>query len=183
MAQALVNRSSVAEVRTRATITEEESQVPHRLNTEKLLGVRSGVIVPFGSTSQLSPIGTVMFNGRFERDRYFLEIGAGLAVPTSGGSASYGGVWSEMGASYYLSEANFAPYVGAGIQPRLNFSATPVNFAPYTQLGFMFPRDSSTRLYADLRIAQNIIPMQFGFGSGASQTRPTEASLQLGMAF
>jgi hypothetical protein len=66
------------------------------------------------------------------------------------------------------------------------------NLAAYGQGGVMFFRDASTRLYTDLRVAQNLLPVGFstcGVVSGSYSTcgtrrlYPTEISLNIGLGF
>src|SRR5690606_15838981 len=104
------------------------------------------------------------FDARLEAKSYFLEFGAGVLLPSSSAYESeeqlaYGGVVGEIGASYYLMHTDVSPYVGAGVMPRV-LSASPANLAVYGQAGFMFFRTSSSRLYAELRVAQNVTPME-----------------------
>jgi hypothetical protein len=80
-----------------------------------------------------------------------------------------------------------SPYIGLGLMPRL-MSKDVTNLAAYGQGGVMFFRDASTRLYTDLRIAKNLLPV--GFGScgpvgvcGTRRLYPTEISLNIGMGF
>jgi hypothetical protein len=101
-----------------------------------------------------------------ESDSFFLEFGAGFTVPSSGVSEadrSIGGVFAEFGADYYLTHSSVSPYIGGGVMPRLiggNHVDFGANLAAYGQLGVMFFRQSSSRLYLDLRVAQNLTPWQ-----------------------
>ena len=81
-----------------------------------------------------------------------------------------------------------SPYLGLGVLPRL-MSKDVTNLAAYGQGGVMFFRDASTRLYTDLRVAQNLLPVGFstcGVDYGVCGTRrlyPTEISLNIGVGF
>jgi hypothetical protein len=112
-------------------------------------------------------------------------------IPSMTGSATgYGGLTSEFGASYYLRDANSSPFVGAGIEPRLIFSGSVINFAPYAQVGWMTSRQSNNRFLLELRVAQNIMPVENTStcdGCTATNTNgaalPTELTLHGGMTF
>jgi hypothetical protein len=65
--------------------------------------------------------------------------------------------------------------------PRL-MSSSVTNLAPYAQGGLMFFRESSTRLYLDLRVAQNVLPVGFNENShydSATDSYTSTPSLRL----
>jgi hypothetical protein len=125
-----------------------------------------------------------------------LEFGVGLNLPPveSEKRYSYGGVYADLGANFYLTNDSSAPYLGFGVMPRL-MSRQVTNLAPYAQAGYMFFRESSTRLYIDFRAAQNVLPVGFGgnthtdSATGATTTDPernlypTELALHLGIGW
>jgi hypothetical protein len=184
LAVALWQKSSVEATRSRNNIVESETGVPRRLRSESLLGVRVALIQPVGANG-FSPIGSVGFDGRLERERYFLEFGAGILVPAAPNASmrsAYGGAYAELGAAYFVTEGDVALSVGGGVLTRALLSPQfSLNLAPYVQGGVTFSRDSSTRLYADVRIAQNVLPMSFGYS--AAEVFPTEVGLQVGIGF
>ena len=199
MSRALVNRTSVDQTMNLHNITRTEGAKVNRTTTEKVMGMKTGLILPFASGIDLDPLLTLQFDGRFETDSYFLEIGAGAAIPSdSANRRGYGGLFAEFGASAYLGADGSPLYLGGGIIPRIFGSSGGggVTAAIYGQSGLMFMRTSSTRLYAELRIAQNVIGMDFGnsydysyspngvYAPPARKTAyPTEVGLQVGIGW
>jgi hypothetical protein len=158
------------------------------VSTARVAGFKGGFVYPIGWKERVRPMMSVGFDLRLEGERHFLELGVGFAVPASTDSAyKYGGVWSEIGASYYLTHEVTSPYIGLGLMPRL-MSKDVTNLAAYGQAGVMFFRDASTRLYTDLRIAQNLLPVGFSvcdaaYACGTRRLYPTEVSLNIGLGF
>jgi hypothetical protein len=200
MTRALVARTSVGQTMTLKNITRTEGQRPNRTFTEKVMGLKTSLIMPFASDIDLAPMLAVQFDGRFEADSYFLEFGAGITMPTNeSGRRGYGGLFAEFGGSLYLGEEGSPLYVGAGLMPRLFFTSDNggVQAAVYGQVGVMFMRTSSTRLYAELRLAQNALPVTFDnelepsvppstYPRTYSQRQskyPTEIGLQMGIGW
>jgi hypothetical protein len=203
MSRALVNRTSVDQTMDLHNITKTEGRKVNRTTTEKVVGVKTALIVPFASGVDLDAMLAAQFDARFESDRYFLEIGAGLVLPSdSQNHKGYGGLFAEFGASAYLGADGSPLYVGGGVSPRLFFSSAEggVQAAIYGQVGLMFMRTSSTRLYLELRTSQNAIPIKIGGGTtyepstpnnpnGSYQTTtaksvyPTELALQMGIGW
>ena len=143
------------------TVTKTEGKRPNRTWIEQVTGFKAAFTYPVGYVAEIAPMLNIGFNGRFESTHSFLEFGAGFVIP--GGidaERTYGGVYGELGANWYLGSASTSPYLGAGVLPRLA-SSTIINLAPYVQAGLMFFRESSSRLYADLRVAQNVLPVGF----------------------
>ncbi len=185
LAEALTSKSDPVTLADRHNITSFEARTsnePTRIGTEKVLGVRTGIAMALAS-SEMNPVGNIAFDARFEFDRFFLEVGAGILIPAvvNSSSSNYGGIGAEIGASYYLVDSDFAPYIGAGLQPRLIFGGSIFNLAPYAQVGLMLSRKASTRLYADFRVSQNVLPVAFN-GTGGSLL-PTELALQVGIGW
>lgn len=191
LARALVTRDTPEAVRSRRSITRAEARASRaavRLGTEKVLGVQARVLAPFAVGYTTSPALSLGFDGRFERDWYFIEASAGFIIPASSmgsGSSSQlsvNGIFVSAGAAFYLSQSDIAPYLGLGIEPRLSlFSGLSVGLAPYAQLGLMLFRQSSTRLYAELRVAQNVLPVRASYS--AQESYPTELGVGLGVGF
>lgn len=184
LALSLWRRTTPEAVRTRSNVTAAEAQAtgaPNRMGSEKVIGVKTAFGAPVGSESY-SAQGSVAFNARLEHERYFIELGAGILVPAMAqGALSYGGITTEIGASVYLTDGDFAPYVGGGLQPRIIFSGSILNLAPYVQAGLMFFRESSTRLYVDARVSQNVLPI--GTSDSGASLFPTELTAQVGVGF
>ena len=96
---------------------------------------------------------------------------------------------AEIGGSYYLWNDSLSPYVGAGIMPRIafGFGDGGVQLAPYGQLGLMFMRESSSRLYCDLRVAQLVTPFdktRWDWEDGRERkVYPTELTVAVGIGW
>jgi hypothetical protein len=199
MSRALVNRTSVDQTMNLRNITRTEGKQANRTTTEKIMGMKTALVMPFASGVDLDPMLALQFDGRFEFERYFLEIGAGAMLPSdSSERRGYGGVFAEFGASAYLGADGSPLYVGGGFVPRIYGSSGDggVRAAVYGQTGLMFMRTSSTRLYAEVRLSQNVIPMAFrgqyvpttspNYTSTVSSDKsvyPTELGLQVGIGW
>jgi hypothetical protein len=132
------------------------------------------------------------FNGRLEGNEYFLEFGGGFMIPAESEELDhrgYGGIFAEFGASYYLTHSEVSPYIGAGVMPRI-LSSQPGNIAAYGQVGAMFFRSSSSRLYVDGRITQNLTTMYFdrnnfepSSDNASRSALPTELGLNVGVGW
>ena len=198
MSRALVNRASVDQTMTLHNITRTEGAKVNRTTTEKVMGMKTGLIMPYASGVDIDTMLSFQFDGRFESDRYFLEFGAGAVLPSSTeGRKRYGGLFAEFGASAYLGPLGSPLYLGGGVSPRLFFSSNDggVRAAAYGQIGVMFMRTSSTRLYAELRALQNLMAMNLGNGttsvsptggyqvSPSKTVYPTELALQVGIGW
>ena len=164
----LYYRKSIDDTRTLDNVIVTETKPVNRTWVEKVLGVKTMVVLPVAIDHSFDPYISAQFDGRWEGKSYFLEFGAGFLLTPSVGSddsMSIGGLLAEVGGSYYLSSSNISPYIGGGILPRILFKRTGryrsnsgANLALFGQTGLMFFRESSTRLYVDLRLAQNVIP-------------------------
>jgi len=197
LSKALLNRVSTSEVRTTENVLRTEEQQPIRAGSQKVAGLKGSFIMPVGWGKNIAPQMSGAFDLRLENGQHFIEFGIGLTFAAPDHKYSYGGIWADIGGSFYLSPANTAPYVGLGLMPRLMSDAgqSYANFAPYVQGGVMFFRDSKTRFYTDLRIAQNVLPIAFGGDyvynsvtgteSLNSETKlyPTEFTFSVGMGF
>jgi hypothetical protein len=169
IAMALVGRKSTKQTRTLDTITKSEGRRPNKTWVEKVMGLKASLTYPLGYGNEIAPMMNFGFNGRLESRSYFVEFGVGFTIPAmteeeGETELAYGGLYSELGFNYYLGDSNVSPYVGGGVLPRL-MGRSITNFAPFGQGGLMFFRESSTRLYLDLRIAQNVLPVRFSNSS------------------
>jgi hypothetical protein len=165
----LYHRKPIDDTRTIHNVTVTETKPENRTWVEKVLGVKTMVVLPLAIDHSFDPYISAQFDGRWEQERYFLEFGAGFlltpSVQSGDNTTRIGGLLAEVGGSYYLSTSNISPYIGGGILPRILFKRTGrrpsnsgANLALFGQTGLMFFRESSTRLYVDLRLAQNVIP-------------------------
>ena len=186
IAKATLTDTPVEDVADRSNITQAEAQetgTPVRLGFEKSPYVMVAVGSPLESGYE--PLGNFRLGLGLERDHYRIDLGAGFDFPAAGGnnSASYGGLVTELGVDYFLSESVNTFYVGAGVEPRLNFGGSILELAPYVEVGGMLFRNSSARLFAELRIAQNLFPVTDPNSAPSGDALPTEANLFIGVAF
>lgn len=199
IAKSLYHRVDDELVRTRHNVTLAEARPETRRWSEKIFGFKTGVHIPFGKDADFSPSIGLAFDVRLEMDRFFVEFGGGFLIPTDPVDDSYcydncedfevsnqgsvGGLTGEIGGSYFLTDGNIAPYIGAGLLPRIILTGNGddiAQMAPYVQLGVTIPRDSSTRFYADMRLAQSIVSQTLDNGQ---DVYPTELSLQAGIGW
>jgi hypothetical protein len=200
LARALHEKRPAAETLALDTVTGKEAMGQNRTFTEKIFGLKTGAMIPLASGRKFEPAVSLAFDTRLETKKYFLEFGGQLTVPTENNDAArgYGVLGGEIGGSYYLTDESISPYVGAGLLPRLIIGEgidTPANMAAYSQVGVMFARESSTRLYADIRIVQNVTPIRWRrpevspWDGGpyaevrGKATYPTEIGLQVGIGW
>ncbi len=193
MAKALFLQVNDEEVRTRNNVVQAETRVKNRRASEKIFGFKTGIYFPLAKGADYTTSIGLQFDMRFEMERFFLEFAGGFIMPTSfSDSCSYdayavdcpnpknrgrvGGLTGEIGASYFLTDGNTAPYVGIGLIPRLLFDSyndDAASMLAYAQVGVMMPRDSSTRFYADFRAAQAMIETHLDNGKGVHTTELT----------
>lgn len=197
LAKALSQYQATSATQTLDTVTKTEGKRPNRTWSEKVTGFEAGFTYPIGWGHEISPMMNAGFALRVEGKNHFLEFGVGLILPAnaSGDSRlSYGGAYGDIGANFYLAHASTSPYLGFGVMPRL-VSTAVTNLAPYGQAGLMFFRESSTRMYLDLRVAQNVLPVGFGSSShyddatasyvsdSGQHLYPTELTLHVGVGW
>ncbi|MFT3923165.1 MAG: hypothetical protein QM778_11590 [Myxococcales bacterium] len=202
MAKALWHRVDDSEVRTRDNVVQDEARVKPRVASEKVFGFKTGVYFPMARGAKFDTSIGLQFDIRFEMDRFFLEFAAGFIFPTSFAdntcssydeSAGYctgsdrkhgtvGGFTGEIGASYFLTNGNAAPYIGIGLIPRLtvDINNDVANMLAYAQLGIMLPRDSSIRFYGDFRASQGLLETHLENGAGV---HTTELTLHVGFGW
>jgi hypothetical protein len=158
------------------------------------MGLKSAVAWPRASGTSFDPSISLQFDGRLETHAGFLEFGAGAVLPTDSSSTKdgLGGVFAEFGGSLYLAEQNTSPYVGVGFVPRIYFTSHGggANAAAYGQVGVMFMRESSSRIYVEFRATQAVTPIEedtyTDYYTGITQTRslyPLELGLQIGVGW
>jgi hypothetical protein len=211
LAGALYRRVTPEETRDLRNVTRNEGKAANRMFAEKVVGPKVAFTYPFtiGTNPQWEPLVSVQFDMRMEGQDYFFEWGAGFAIPTnmwddnyddysccgeappdtrSDGNTthSYGGVFAEVGASFYLNDGNLAPYIGGGLIPRLYGTTARNNegvgglVAAYGQFGLMIARQSSSRFYTELRLAQNLMPLPT---IDEDRVYPTELTLGVGVGW
>jgi hypothetical protein len=167
----------------------------------KALGMKTSLIFPYASGRSFAPLMAGQFDGRIGSRDSFVEFGVGGAVPSNSSSGSntieMGGVFVELGGSFYLSDGPIAPYLGAGVSPRIwfvnapdtGFDSSGATCVVYGQAGLTFTRDSRARVYAEFRVNQYILGLPNKvIGPNDSVTtngtyHPTELALQLGIGW
>jgi len=197
LAKALASQQATSTTQTLDTVTKTEGKRPNRAWSEKVTGFKAGITYPIGWGHDISPMMNAGFALRVEGGEHFLEFGVGLILPANASEndrLAYGGVYGDIGANFYLAHSSTSPYLGFGVMPRL-MSSSVTNLAPYAQGGLMFFRESSTRMYLDLRLAQNVLPVGFGGSSQYDSTTgnyktteeqrlyPTELTLHVGVGW
>lgn len=184
IARALYGRKPLRETRTLGSVTAAEGRAPNRTFVEKVMGFKLNTTQPIASGKDFDTHMSLLFDGRLESERYFLEFGAGLVLPTGSreSDVQYGGLIAEMGASYYLANANVSPYVGAGLAPSIlaGDDVGGLRLAAYGQAGVMALRESSSRVYSELRVGQFLLPFE---GENGRRYYPTELTLGLGIGW
>lgn len=204
LALALVQNSSVEDTRTHRNVTGKEVRAKNRVFNEKIVGVKAHLDAPFASGVDIAPAVGIGVDFKLEADSYFLEFGAGFLVPTPGdvGTSEFRGLYSDLGASLYLTDDEISLYAGAGALPRIMVleaaavgDTSAANLALYGQFGAMFARSASSRFYTDLRVAQNVTEVPLGvrldgddplLGTPLYETRyryPTEIILEFGIGW
>jgi hypothetical protein len=88
LAQALYRQVPPEQTRTLSTVTQRETRSPARVAAEQVVGFKSYLSRPLGSSFE-SLVG-LGFNSRFEQERYFLEFGFGLLIPSDGSDSRAG---------------------------------------------------------------------------------------------
>ncbi len=197
LAKALTAQETTSATQTLDTVTRTEGKRPNRTWSEKVTGFKAGFTYPVGWGHEISPMMDAGFALRVEGGEHFLEFGVGLMLPANASDdkhLTYGGVYGDIGANFYLTHGSTSSYLGFGLMPRL-MSSEVTNLAPYLQGGLMFFRESSTRMYLDLRVAQNVLPVGFSDSSRydsasgsyvstpALRLYPTELTLHVGVGW
>jgi len=166
----------------------------------KAFGMKTSLIFPYASGRSFAPLMAAQFDGRIGSRDSFVEFGVGAAVPSNSSSGSntieMGGVFVELGGSFYLSDGPIAPYLGAGISPRIWIVDNPnisddssgATCVAYGQAGITLTRDSRARIYAEFRVNQYILGIANKVNTPDGVTtngtyHPTEFALQLGIGW
>jgi len=146
-------------------------------------GAKLGLAIPRAAGKSFSPGLFMQFDGRLGPRNYFIEIGAGLLLPTDDQSGSsvirMTSTYLELGGSYYLWEGNSALYLGAGVSPALvglssgYDSHTSTTCAAYVQLGLTFTRDWRTKIYGEVRLSQLLLGVANPINDGTLYSNST----------
>jgi hypothetical protein len=168
IAGSLYRRTPLEHTRELDNITGKEAHRPNRMFSEKVFGMRTGMVLPFGADVEADAALFAEFDGRLEAESYFLEFAAGLMLPSQFDNDSdydgVGGLIGLVGGAYYLTHSNVAPYLGAGLSPRLMFGAySGAALTLNGRIGVMFMRMSSSRIYLEVGIDQHVLPLSPDF--------------------
>jgi hypothetical protein len=200
ISRALLLRTSTDETRTLDTVTAGEATPTTQTSTVVPKGIKSSLVLPLAKGVTLEPMASIAFELRIEKRDYFFGFAGGMMLPSDSSTDShgYGGLFAELSGNYFLTHTNFAPYVGAGLSPRIQITnRSAVGFAPFAHIGAMFPRESRARVLFDLRVAQNVFPLPgttadyYDFNTGTYVSTgdprkgkyPTELSAQFGVVW
>jgi hypothetical protein len=195
MAAALWRRTDLENTRTIDNVTGKEARGGNRLFLEKIIGARFALVVPVGNHLDALPTLLLQFDARLEQKDYFLELGLGFLIPNQDATErSVAGLVGELGGSYYLTHSSVSPYIGAGISPRVFLGMyTGAGVAINGHVGLMFMRESSTRIYVEFQVDQNLIEAKpsssydydstVGARTPLQGVLPTEFSFAAGMGF
>ena len=149
---------------------------------ERIVGIRTGLVFALASGVAFDPGFGAQFLGRFEADQFFLEVGAGVLMPTEATATDrrLGGMVGVLGGGYFFLPGSLAPYVGGGLEPRILFvnDNGRMRLMPYLTGGAVFLRGSDHPLQAELRVGQHVIASRAG---ASADYRPTEIGLSLGV--
>lgn len=168
IAMSLHRRTEIEHTQTLDTVTEKEAKRPTRTFAERVAGFRTAVVVPFVPDYDPAPMLLGQFDLRLEGEDYFIEFAGGLMLPSDfdddQDKVAVGGLVGQLGASYYLTHTSVSPYVGAGVSPRLLFGDySGAALTAGGQVGVMFMRQASTRIYVEARLDQHILPLSSEF--------------------
>jgi hypothetical protein len=188
IAASLYTQTPLEETRTRHNVTGIETRRSNRMFSEKVFGFRSGVTWPMGRHVDPRASIDLEFDCRLDADAYFLEFAGGFLIPSSDrGASTISGLTLMIGGSYYLTEDDIAPYIGAGLSPRIMSGGVDgAGLAVRLQLGLMLMRWSSSRLYGELGVDQHLIGIssyEYGTTSSWSHVWPTELSFRVGVGW
>lgn len=154
---------------------------------EKLFGVRFALVMPWARRLETQASLLCQFDVRLEQPRYFLEVAAGFWLPSeTNARQGLGGFVGHIGASYYLAQASVSPYIGLGFSPRVfGGQYEGGGLAVNAHVGVMFMREASTRLYAELRVDQNLLRARRRDATDGARGEilPTELSAAVGLGF
>jgi hypothetical protein len=154
---------------------------------EKLFGVRFALVMPWARRLETQASLLCQFDVRLEQPRYFIELAAGFWLPSETNSRQgLGGFVGHIGASYYLAQGSVSPYIGIGFSPRVFAGQYEGGgLTANGHFGVMFMRESSTRLYAELRADQNLLGARLSDATDGARSDilPTELSAAVGLGF
>ncbi len=186
IARALLENSDITANQTVDTVTDREAEGLKRKKAYRIGGFRIGMLMPVAKGYQFDPGFEILYDLRLEQRNYFLTIATGAVFGIGGEHPALGGWLLELGAAWYLSDGDFAPYIGGGVSPRI-ISVDEVRFglAPYAVLGATLGRTSTASFSFELRAAQNVLKQKFEVGTPGVRVKedvyPTELGAFIGI--
>ncbi len=177
----LYKKLPIDQVRGMTNVTRRERMGNNQLFSQKIKGFKFGVIMPtvLGKKTPVSSMLTIGFHYKLDSEKWMIDLGAGGRIPGSmhnDSLLSYGGFNAELGMNYYLVSDIYGIYFGGGINPFINFfefNNHLLGVAPYILLGFIMPRNSAMKFYAEIKIAQQVIPFSTTVFDTSTGTYPT----------
>jgi hypothetical protein len=171
IARALLTDTAVTSNETVDTVTDKEAEGMKRKKANRIGGFRVGMLAPVAKGYKFDQGFQIVYDLRLEQRNYFMNIatGAMFGINGRGGDPAISGWLLELGAAYWLSDGDFAPYIGGGLSPRI-MSVDEVRFglAPYAVFGTTLGRTSTAHFSAELRAYQNVIRQTIKVGPPAS---------------
>jgi len=187
VARSLATGQPVEDTRTPQLVTGVEARSPNRSATKQAGGFFLMPVKPLSGGTAMEPAIAFGVDVRLEKETYFYQVALGFLVPTGATNLpGEGGMFGDLGAARELSAGNTAPYVGGGISGRIigGFGTVIAGLAPFANLGVTFDRSSSSHFYVELRLAQNLIPLNEHGDSGVTTSHyVTEAGARVGLVF
>jgi hypothetical protein len=170
-----------------------------------MFGMKGAMAFPVASGRTFSPMIGFQFDGRIGPREHFIEVGAGVLVPTDSSSGSGNNAlqltegFIELGGSGYLTDGSVGLYLGGGVAPGLwrsetyyydssggyystgSRSSSGAMLPVYAQIGLNFTRDIRTRLFAEVRLSQHLLSITDP--NDNQGYRPTVVAMQMGVGW
>ncbi|MBC7793117.1 MAG: hypothetical protein H7Z43_05375, partial [Clostridia bacterium] len=168
VANALIKNESINTAESIETVTDKDAEKIRRKQVDKMGGIRIGFILPVAKGFQFDPSFEVLYDVRLEQKYWFFEIAGGAIIGVGGDHSALKGATLELGAAYYLTGGDFAPFVGGGVSPRIvSIDNLRFGFAPYVTAGATIGRTATAHFSFELRAFQNVLHLE------ANRSRPS----------
>lgn len=186
IANALIKNESISTAQSIDTVTDKDAEQIRRNQVDKMTGVRIGFIAPVAKGFQFDPGFEVLYDMRLEQRYWFFQVAGGAIFGIGGDHSSLKGATLELGAAYYLTGGDFAPFLGGGVSPRLvSIDNLRFGFAPYVTLGATIGRTSTAHFSMELRAFQNVLHLDADHSVNGvtvrSRVYPTELGAFVGI--
>ncbi len=130
-----------------------------------MTGVRAGVVLPVWKDLAVVPSGYLLAELTIEDGWWEVCGGVGAMVGLEQSDRAMQGAIVEVGARRYLANLSLAPFVGAGLSPRLLFfDRAKVAVTAHAALGGLVSVGQQA-LSVEMRLAQHIVPLRWSGGS------------------